>query len=261
MSPWVDQHNDPESFDTFLSIVAQLRGPKGCPWDKEQTHASVAKYLLQECHEAIEAIEDEEPAKLADELGDLLLQIGLNAQIAQDQGGFTIKDVLRSINQKLIRRHPHVFGSDTVSGPEEVVANWQSIKNSERGTESTLDGIPRSLPSLAASQEIQTRAAHTGFDWPDMQGVLEKVREEISEFQNAHTSQHLEHELGDIIIAIVNIGRKLNIDTEGAVRKANERFRKRFSYMEQAALQQGKSLDQLTIESKEMLWQEAKRGS
>jgi len=254
------EFQDRESFDTFLGIVARLRGSDGCPWDKEQTHFSIGKYLLQECHEALEAIDSGDPTSLADELGDVLLQVGLHAQIGQDEGRFTIKDILRSINDKLIRRHPHVFGDVVISKPEEVEANWQRLKAAERGgTGSALNGIPKSLPSLAASQEIQGRAARLGFDWPDMTGVLDKVREEIGEFEEARSRKEIEHELGDILAAIVNIGRKLDVDTEGALRKANERFRQRFTYMEQAAAGRGESLGDLPLDQQEALWQEAKR--
>ncbi len=251
---------DPESFDTFLEIMARLRGPEGCPWDREQTHASLKTYLLQECHEAMEAMDEDDPSRLADELGDILLQVGLHAQIGADDDRFTIRDVLRAINEKLVRRHPHVFGDVTVSGSAEVEANWERLKEEERGEKrSAMDGIPKSLPALTASQEVQTRAAKLGFDWPDMGGVLDKVREEISEFEAAKAPEDVEHELGDILAAIVNIGRKLGIDTEGALRKANDRFRSRFSYMETAAEQRGESFPDLPLDRQEELWQEAKQ--
>ena len=256
----MNEFEDLESFDTFLAIVARLRGPDGCPWDREQTHSSIKGYLLQECHEALEAIDEGGAEKLADELGDLLLQVGLQAQIGADQGEFTIREVIRAINEKLIRRHPHVFGDVRASRPEEVEANWERLKQAERGKgTSALDGIPKSLPALATSQEVQGRAARLGFDWPDMRGVLDKVREELKEFESARSTEELEHELGDVLAAIVNVGRKLNIDTEGALRQANARFRERFSYMESAAAEQGRSLGDLPLERQEELWQEAKK--
>ena len=255
------EFEDLESFDTFLAIVAHLRGPEGCPWDREQTHSSLKGFLLQECHEALEAIDRGASGELAEELGDILLQVGLHAQIGADGGEFTIRDVLRAINDKLIRRHPHVFGDLKLSRPEEVEANWEQLKQAERGQGggSALDGIPKTLPALAASQEVQRRAAGLGFDWPDMGGVLDKVREELGEFEKAKSRDELEHELGDIVAAIVNVGRKLNIDTEGALRQANERFRRRFTYMEAEADRRGKSLKDLPLERQEELWQEAKR--
>ena len=256
----MSQPEDSDSFESFLAIVARLRGPDGCPWDKEQSHSSIKGYLLQECHEALEAIDGADPARLAEELGDLLLQIGLHSQIAADAGEFTIRDVIRSINAKLIRRHPHVFGDAPAADAQEVEANWEQLKKAERSESgSALEGLPKSLPALAYSQEVQARAARLGFDWPDMAGVLDKVREELQEFQEARSPAELEHELGDILAAIVNIGRKLNIDAEGAVRQANERFRRRFGYMEEAAQRQGRPLRDLTLQQQEALWQEAKR--
>ena len=251
---------DLESFDTFLAIVARLRAPDGCPWDREQDHASLKKFLLEECYEALDAIDNGDPQKIAEELGDVLLQVGLNAQIGADNGTFTIKDVLRHINAKLIRRHPHVFGDVKVKDSAQVVANWDQLKKAEREEgASVLDGVPKSQPALFQSQEIQGRAARQGFDWPNMKGVLDKVREELGEFQAARSKAEQEHELGDIIAALVNVGRKLDIDTEGAVRKANDRFRRRFQYMERAARERGASIDSLPLDEQEALWQEAKK--
>lgn len=255
--------SDPKDLDTFegfLAIVERLRAPDGCPWDRAQTHRSIKGYLLQESYEAIEAIEEGPPARLAEELGDLLLQIGLHAQMAAEAGEFTIKDVLRSVNGKLVRRHPHVFGDAKASRPEEVEARWEQIKKAERGGQSSvLDGVPKAMPALAQSQEYQGRAARQGFDWPDMRGVLDKVREELGEFEKAGSQDELEHELGDILAALVNVGRKLNIDAEGALRRANDRFRRRYQYMERAALAQGRALNDLALEQQEALWQEAKK--
>ena len=250
-----------DSFDTFLAIIARLRGPDGCPWDKEQTHASLKRFLVEECHEVLDAIDDGDPHKLAEELGDVLLQVGLHAQIGRDAGQFSIGDVLRHVNAKLLRRHPHVFGNVRVAGTAEVVANWDKIKEEERGKrpDSLLEGVPQSLPALARSQELQARAAKTGFDWPDIAGVLDKVREEIGEFERARTPAEHEHEIGDIFAALANVGRKLGIDCEGAVRKANQRFTQRFNYMEQAALASGTDISALTLDQQEALWQEAKR--
>ncbi len=253
-------YNDLGSFETFLAILARLRGPDGCPWDKKQTHESLRKYLLEESHEALEAIESGDPKRLAEELGDVLLQVGLNAQVGQDSGTFTIKDVLRSINAKLIYRHPHVFGDVKVADADEVVANWEKLKAKEKGEkQSALDGVPKSLPALAYSQEIQGRAAKLGFEWPDMAGVLDKVREEIGEFERAKAKAELEHELGDIFAALVNVGRRLNMDVEGAMRKANQRFERRFRHMEESARAQGKKFGELPLDRQEELWQEAKR--
>ncbi|MBM4406934.1 MAG: nucleoside triphosphate pyrophosphohydrolase [Chloroflexi bacterium] len=255
-------YKDLESFETFLAIIARLRGPDGCPWDKKQTHATLRKYLLEETHEALEAMDADDPKRLAEELGDVLLQVGLNAQIGRDNGTFTIKDVLRTINAKLIHRHPHVFGEVKVSGADEVVANWEKLKAQEKGErQSALDGVQRSLPGLAYSQEIQGRAAKLGFEWTDMAGVLDKVREELGEFERAKSQAELEHELGDIFAALVNIGRRLNMDVEGAMRKANRRFERRFRHMEESASAQGKKIEELPLERQEELWQAAKRAT
>lgn len=255
----MSEFDDLESLDTFLAIVARLRGPDGCPWDKAQSHASLKQFLLEECYEALEAIDRQDPKRLAEELGDVLLQVGLHAQIASDHGQFSMRDVVRHINTKLLRRHPHVFGDAKASRPEEVEVNWERLKESERAEgQSALEGIPKTLPALAYSQEIQGRAARLGFDWPDIEGVLAKVREELDEFARAKAKEALEHELGDVLAALVNVGRKLGIESEGALRKANERFRQRFAYMEEAARRQGRRLEEMALEAQEALWQAAK---
>jgi tetrapyrrole methylase family protein/MazG family protein len=252
--------SDLGSFDTFVAIIARLRAPDGCPWDREQTHASLRPFLLEEAHEALDVIDRDDLGKLPEELGDILLQVGLHAQIGKDSGKFSMEDVLRAINAKLIRRHPHVFGGTAVSSAKEVEANWDKLKKAERApTASALDGIPAGLPALAQSQSIQGRAARAGFDWPDMRGVLDKVREEIGEFEQAHTKQELTHELGDIFAALVNVGRKLEIDSETALREANNRFRFRYQYMEERARGLGRPLADMPLDEQEALWQEAKR--
>ena len=256
------EHEELGTFDAFLDIVARLRAPDGCPWDREQTHTSLTRYLLEECHEALEAIDAGDPRRLTEELGDVLLQVGLHAQIGADEDAFTIRDVLFAINSKLVRRHPHVFGELTVSGASQVEANWEALKREERGDDaSVLDGVPSSLPALAHSQTVQGRAARLGFDWPDMAGVLDKVREELDEFDSARTREELEHELGDVLAALVNVGRKLGIDSETALRKGNARFRQRFQYMERTAHSRGRELKDLPLAEQEELWQEAKRAT
>lgn len=256
----MDTPNKLETFETFQEIIARLRAPDGCPWDKEQTHASLRRYLLEETHEALETIDRGELDKLPEELGDILLQIGLHAQIGKDLKEFSMEDVLRSINAKLIRRHPHVFGDVAVSTAKEVEANWDRIKKVERPPDaSALDGIPAGLPALAQSQAIQGRAARAGFDWPDMKGVLDKVREEIGEFESARTREELTHELGDIFAALVNVGLKLDIDSETALREANSRFRFRYQFMEARARELGRPLPSMPLAEQDLLWQEAKR--
>ena len=251
---------DLDTFEAFVEIIRRLRAPDGCPWDKEQTHASLRQYLLEETHEALEVIDRGEIQRLPEELGDVLLQIGLHAQIGKDLGEFSIEDVLRAVNAKLIRRHPHVFGDAAAATAKEVEANWDKLKKAERpeGT-SALEGIPAGLPALAQSQAIQGRAARAGFDWPDMKGVLDKVREEIGEFEAARNKEELASELGDIFAALVNVGRKLEIDTETALRESNNRFRSRYQYMEGRAREMGRPLAEMPLAEQDALWQEAKR--
>lgn len=250
-----------KSFDTFLSIIAKLRGPEGCPWDRSQSHQTLRRYLIEECYEAVDAIDENDRSHLAEELGDVLLQVGLHSQIGSDEGTFTIDDVLHAINSKLLRRHPHVFGDLKVTTAEEVADNWQLLKDQERGnsSESVLDGVSESLPALAHSQEIQRRAGKLGFEWDDINGVIDKVREEIDEFKNARSAKEHEHELGDILASLVNVARWVDLDAETAVRNANKRFNRRFRHMERAASQIGCGLSDLSLVEKEALWQQAKR--
>ena len=257
----MSEFKDLDSFDTFLAIVAKLRGPDGCPWDKAQSHETLRRYIIEECHEAVDAIDEGDRAHLAEELGDVLLQVGLHAQIGADEGTFTIADVLRSINAKLLRRHPHVFAEGHASDADEVAANWQSLKEQERGAaaESVLDGAPNSLSALARSQELQRRAGKLGFEWEDIDGVLDKLREEIDEFKTARSAKEREHELGDILASMVNVARWVEVDAETAMRRANERFQKRFRHMEQAAAASGGRLSDLPLAEQEALWQQAKR--
>ncbi|MBI4307465.1 MAG: nucleoside triphosphate pyrophosphohydrolase [Chloroflexi bacterium] len=252
--------NKAPDFSTLVGIMARLRGPGGCPWDREQSHQSLKKYLLEECYETLEALDAGDARKLAEELGDLLLQIVFHAQIAREGGAFTIDDVVRGIAAKLVRRHPHVFGDAQVSSAQEVYARWDGLKRQERGDgASILDGVPKSMPALAYSQEVQARAARTGFDWKDVPGVLAKVEEEIQEFRAARDKAEQERELGDILSALVNVGRWLEIDTEGALRGASRRFYQRFTTMERLCRERGVEFDKLPMERKEALWQEVKR--
>ncbi|MBI4298977.1 MAG: nucleoside triphosphate pyrophosphohydrolase [Chloroflexi bacterium] len=253
-------NNDLKSFDSLVQILARLRGNPGCPWDKEQTHASLRRYLLEECYEALEAIEQEDMKRLAEELGDILFQVAFHGRIAQEQGEFTLKEVIQILNEKLIRRHPHVFGDVKVANAREVEVNWEAIKRQERDRSdmSLLDGVPKIMPALAYSQAIQDRASHSGFDWNTIEGVLEKVAEEIDELKMASSQDEREAELGDVLFALVNSGRWLAIDAESALRRANERFFRRFTYMERLCRQRGVSFPSLALEEKEALWGEAK---
>jgi len=248
------------SFAALQHIMARLRAPDGCPWDREQTHASIKRHLIEECYEVVEALDEKDPDKLCEELGDLLMQIVLHAQIAAEAGEFEMRDVLRGISAKLIRRHPHVFGDVTVSSAQEVAQNWEAIKQTEREEGvSLLASVPKEMPALAYSQAIQSRAAKVGFEWPDFQGVLDKLREELDELKKAHTEEERLHEFGDILASLVNVARWLKIDAEESLRLANQRFYRRFSHMEKLAQERGTPLNSLTLDELDALWNDAKR--
>ena len=243
-------------FPRLRRIIAELR--RSCPWDREQTHRSLAPNLLEECYEALEAIDEGDAARLREEIGDVLMQVLLHAEIAAGEGEFTLDDVLADISAKLVHRHPHIFGTARVSSAGEVRDQWDRLKQEEKGG-SLLDRVPRHMPALAQSQELQARAARTGFDWEGVQGVLEKVAEEVAELQRASSPQEREDELGDLLFSLVNLCRHLRVDSETALRRAAGRFRRRFAYMEAACQGRGQRLEQLSLQEMEALWQEAKQ--
>jgi tetrapyrrole methylase family protein/MazG family protein len=249
-------------FQTLIDIVERLRAPGGCPWDREQTHRSLKRNLVEEAYEVLEAIDEGDPQLLAEELGDLLVQVAFHADIAREAGEFQLADVLASVNQKLVRRHPHVFGEVKVADAREVERNWERIKEEERlqkgGRKSPVDGIPRDLPALTYAQLMQDRVARVGFEWDDINGVLDKIVEEVEEFREAATEPEKLHELGDLFFAMVNLSRWLNIQAEDALRQANRRFQQRYTKMEGLARQRGLDFAQLPLEEKEVLWREAK---
>ena len=245
------------SFAALIEIIAKLRSPQGCPWDREQTHASIKGNLLEEAYEALEAIDEGDMGKLCEELGDLMMQIVLHAQMASEEKDFEISDVLRKINAKLIHRHPHVFGDANAEDAQQVIANWEALKQ-EEGKGSLLAGVPKGMPSLAYSQAIQRRASRVGFDWEEVEGIIEKLAEEVAEVKKATEHQQRVREFGDLLFTLVNIARRLDIDLEGALRQANERFYRRFSYMEQVCQERGIALSSLSLEEQDALWEEAK---
>ena len=252
------------SLEAFQEIVAHLRAPDGCPWDREQTHQSLRTHLLEETYEVLAALDSGDPQKMAEEFGDLLLQIVLNAQIGTEDGEFGMADILKGIYDKIIRRHPHVFGDVQVDGVGGVLKNWEKLKEKERagnGVEDKglLDGVPLALPALSQAQEYQDRAARVGFDWPEIEGVLDKIAEEIQEVRQAGNESELAAELGDLFFALVNLSRWKKIDAESTLRGTNIRFKKRFAYVEQGARHQGRKVSEMTIEEMEALWQEAKK--
>ena len=251
------------SFESFAEIVAHLRAPNGCPWDREQTHESLRKHLLEESYEAISAIDSGDFADMREEFGDLLLQIVLQSQIANEGGQFNVNQVVQGIYTKIVRRHPHVFGDLELESVDGVLANWEKLKEKERGTrkdgKGLLDGVPLALPALSQGQEYQDRAARVGFDWPEIEGVLDKIAEEIDEVKRATNEEELASEIGDLIFALVNLARWKKVDAESALRGTNMKFKRRFAYVEQGARKQGRELSTLVLDEMEALWQEAKR--
>jgi len=251
---------DPSSFDTLEKIVAKLRAPDGCPWDRAQSHASLKPYLIEEAYEVLQALDEEKTAKLCEELGDLLLQILLHAQIAKEGKEFSIRDVIKGISTKLIRRHPHVFGQSKAANAEEVALEWEELKQNERKKDdSLLSSVPKGMPALSYSHSIQRRAAGIGFDWKEFDGILDKLTEEIREVKEATTQQQKIHEFGDVLFALVNAARWQGVDLEEALRLANERFSRRFRYMEETCRRRSISLRDLSFEEQNVLWDEAKR--
>ena len=250
---------DLSEFDALVKIIAELRGPGGCPWDRMQTHASLREHLLEETYEVLEALDTGDKGKLCEELGDLLLQIVLHARIAEEAGEFELSEVLRGINTKLIHRHPHVFGSKEAKNVGEVLVNWEMLKKQERDREaSMLDGIPKQMPALTYGQSLQKRVARVGFDWDNDVGVIDKLVEEVNELNRASSHDERVAEFGDIIFTLANIARRQGIDLESALRETNERFYGRFSFMEKLCHKRGLELAKLPLSEKNALWEEAK---
>ncbi|HEX9255416.1 MAG TPA: nucleoside triphosphate pyrophosphohydrolase [Candidatus Angelobacter sp.] len=282
-------------FERAVSIMARLRAPGGCPWDREQTFDTIKRYTLEETYEVLEAIDNRDWKELTGELGDLLLQVLFYAEMAQEQGTFTINDVLDTLSNKLIHRHPHVFGDTKADNPAQVLKNWEVLKAEEKRKkekrkslhnggeafenkpELLLEGVSSKMPALQEAHKISSKAAHVGFDWPHVQGLFEKLSEETHELQDhlkslpssgAHSTQkpeipqelrqHVEDEVGDLFFVLVNIARYLSVDPESALRKTNRKFRRRFGWLEDKLREQGRTLEQATLEEMEALWQQAK---
>ena len=264
-SPTQDFFSEQElgKFQTLMDIVARLRAPGGCPWDREQTHESLKRNLLEESYEVIEAIDQGDPAVLSEELGDLLVQVAFHADIAKEAGDFQLEDVIREINAKLVRRHPHVFADGHAKDAREVERNWERIKAEEREAKgeikSPVEGIPGDLPALAYAQLMQDRVGKAGFEWNDISGVLDKIVEEVAELKAAATPEEKMHELGDLLFTMVNLTRWSGEHAEDVLRKANQRFGKRYLGMEKLAADRSLDFNSLSLDQKEELWQEAKR--
>jgi tetrapyrrole methylase family protein/MazG family protein len=252
-----------KELDRFIDIVARLRAPDGCPWDKEQTNKSILSCMLDEAYEFFEAVDENDNDMMREELGDLLLQIVLHSQIAKDENRFTLEDVAKEISDKLVRRHPHVFGDVKVDSSREVLYNWEHIKKTEKTDRKYLvDGIPDALPALFKAEKIQRRVAKVGFDWKDIAPVLDKVEEEFAEFREAVEKgdvKNAEEELGDIIFALVNVGRHHRISAEDALRVTINKFARRFRYIEDKYTESGRDIHTATLEEMDKYWEESKQ--
>jgi len=251
------------SWDDLVEIMARLR--RSCPWDREQTHRSLVPYLVEETYEVVDAIENQNENELCEELGDLLLQIVFHSQLATETGKFSVADVVDALSNKMIRRHPHVFGDQAVRDVAHVWQNWEQLKAQEaagQARKSRLDGIPKALGALQRAQKMQDKAARVGFDWPDARGVTHKLSEELAELSQArrdpHNEARIREELGDVFFTLVNLARALGIDAEGAMREASEKFYRRFTFMESRALTAGRALNDMSLDELEELWQLAK---
>ncbi len=272
------------AFDEFVATIARLRAPDGCPWDREQTHLSIAPNMVEEAYEAVDAIEADDIQHLREELGDVLLQVVLQSQIASDAGEFTIDDVCQDINAKMIRRHPHVFGDAAAGSANEVITLWDKIKLQEKGSqpeatgpERLLDGVPTGLPALTQAQKISRKAAAAGFDWDGLEGVWEKATEEVAELKAAYESAPkdaagkvlhdspaataVELEMGDVLFSLVNVARKMGINSENALRATCRKFRERWASMEDDAFAEGITLEEMGQAEQEALWLKAKRSA
>lgn len=262
-----NRRKDGAALERLVDIMAKLRSPGGCPWDLEQDLTTLRPYLVEETYEVLEALEDGDVSEHRKELGDLLLQIVFHARIREEEGAFGFADVADAISDKLVRRHPHVFGDTTVSGKDEVLSNWAKVKAAERreagnATPSALDGVPRALPALVRAERLGEKASHSGFDWPDVAGVRRKLDEELAEFDEALASgnrQRVEEELGDVLFAAAQLGRKASVHPEDALRASASRFERRYRSMEALAREEGTTLDDLDDAALDALWNRVKQ--
>ncbi len=250
-----------DKFEQLIKTVARLRDPDGCPWDREQTHASLLPYFLEEVYEVIESVDEGNWNTLREELGDILLHVVMQAQIAAEDHRFTVADSLDVVNEKLVRRHPHVFGDAQADASFHAKQNWELTKHKEKGRESRLDGVPTTLPALIRAQRLQQKAAFVGFDWDRIEDVWAKVHEEIQEVKEAQTdgsTDQLEEEIGDVLFSIVNLARFLKISAEDALRKTNEKFIRRFKAVERELKSRGQDIQDATLEEMDAIWNQVK---
>ena len=251
------------SFDELVQLMTTLRGPNGCPWDRKQTLPSLKPFIIEESYEVVDAIDRDDRLDLCEELGDFLLQAVFIAEVTREEGSFDIYDAVTAIHEKLVRRHPHVFGDVEARDAEQVLVNWEKLKNEERKAEnkSVLAGVPRSLPALLKAARLTEKAARVGFDWRRTEDVFSKIEEEIGELREAISSgdeANVHDEVGDLLFTIANIARKLNVNAEEALQSTNRKFRRRFELMEASVREGGRNLDQLSLEQMDALWDKAK---
>ncbi len=259
-----NEGREKDNLHQLVALMARLRGPDGCPWDRKQTTGSLKPFLIEECYEVVDALDEGNPDRVKEELGDLLFQIIFHARIAEERGEFTIWDVISTSVEKMTRRHPHVFGEEKLKTDKEVLANWEELKKKEKGYEerkSILEGVPKDLPSLLRAHRLQERAARVGFDWSRLDEALPKLDEEMAEFKESLKKEDaagIEEELGDVFFMLVNISRFLGVNPDEALRKTISKFIDRFRYIEESAANSGKSLNDMTLDEMEKLWQESK---
>lgn len=257
------------TFDSLVELVEKLRGPNGCPWDKEQTYETLGPMTIEEAYELLEAIEEKDPEQMKRELGDLLFQVVFYSRVASERGEFTLEEVIAHVHEKMIRRHPHVFGDASASTSDDVLRRWEKIKLEEKAhagseTPSVLDGVSSRIPALIEAYQLAERASRVGFDWESVPSALEKLDEEVGELRDAVAASpgdkdRLKEEIGDLLFMTVNVARLLGLDAESALKAANRKFKERFRWMEQEVRRQGRSLDELTLDELETLWQQAKQ--
>lgn len=247
-----------EAIEGLLEVMERLLGENGCPWDREQTHQSLLRYLLEETYEVIEAVKEEDMDKLEEELGDLLLQVVFHAALAEKAGFFDFADVVLRIKEKMIKRHPHVFGDASLATPDDVMNVWEKFKKKE-GKKYILEGIPVMLPALLRAYKIQEKAARVGFDWPDVEGALGKFKEEIDELRKAKDREEIREEIGDILFALVNIARMYEVEPEEALQAANDKFVRRFNYVEEQVKASGREFSEFTLQELDSFWETAKK--
>ena len=258
------EYKEKYGLEDFIRLIDVLRGPGGCPWDIKQTHESLKHNVVEEAWEVVDAINEGSEAHLREELGDLLMQVIFHASISKEHGGFTLDDISDEAVKKLVHRHPHVFGSVKADTPDEVLTNWDAIKRADRGQQSVasaMDGIPRGLPGLMRSEKIQSKAAKYGFDWPDVSGAMDKLREETAELQegiDAGDIENIKEEIGDALFSVVNVARFYKLDTEECMHAACEKFIRRFRYLEEGAAREGLRLEDMTLGQMERIYQEAR---